>query len=306
MKGGFKVEKNNKKNGLPTDLDDLRLKDHLDASFDLDNITVSEDLIKRTLKAIGESQPQEEQPKDLNKIKRFPVRRLVSAAAVLLVLLVGINVLQNGLVGNKKDSQSSQDSATAEKSATEPAAMDIYSAAAEDSAPISGSNETNSVLDSTAVDGEMQEDDDNSDKFSTRITQDTNTEGGGVSSSFGGNLFSGLYPITFDSVEAFSLTKNDGTQITLTDVGDKVSQLYTLLDGYTLVASESEVSDTDNNWIYKAEISIKENQTYTIIMGDSIQVVINQESADSNPAAYKSENIDTLIKQMDEFFNSIK
>jgi len=311
------LEKNNKKNGLPGDPDNLRLKDHLNASFDIDNIKVSEDLIARTLKAIGESGSQEELLKESNNVKHFPVRRLVSAAAVILVLLVGINVLQNGLAGNKNATQIKLDKRTTGESAAEQQTMDILSAADNSSTSLNGSKSSNAVLDGAAADS-VTADNAAADKenaasdgsiapFSTEVTKDVNSaEGGEYSSVLGETLFSGLYPITFDSVETFTVSKNDGTQISLTNAGDKVSELYALLDGYSLTATDTKTDGNENNWIYKIEIKTSDKQIYTIIFSDNIQVLQSTEVSDGTPFTYNVGDLDKLIKQVDEFYVSLK
>ncbi len=323
------MEKNNKRNVLPGDLDNLSLKDHLNASFDIDKITVSEDLIARTLKAVRESESLEEQPKKNNKIKRFPVRRLVSAAAVILILFVGSYMFQNGLTGFEKDAQYSMDTGVAGESAANQGSADIYDTKTGDSAGVDGSTENNGDLDSSAADREDLTSDEKLNLYSTDVSEGTEqAEGGGSDSVINGKLFSVLYPVTFETVETFKISKNDGTKISVTKAGNKVNELYSILDGYPLTAGDAKEDDTKeektkesntkkdtkasgagenkNSWTYKAEIETTEKKDYTILIGDSVQVLTTNASADGTSGLYSVEDMDNLIKQLNDFFTSLQ
>ncbi|WMJ90160.1 hypothetical protein [Anaerocolumna sp. MB42-C2] len=318
------MDKNNKNNSLPGDLDDLRIKDHLNASFDMDNVTVSEDLIARTLKAIENSAPQKEQPKELKKIKHFPVRRLVSAAAAIAVLIVGINVLQNGFTGNKEDAQINMDAGSTEKASEEAATMEIYSAAADGTPSLNNSAKSSEITGSSAEESDVADSADIT-TFSSELKEDTNKEGtnktgGGTGSVYGGDLFSVMYPITYDTVTTFNLSKNGDTgkslKITgkplketdesLKDTGIKVNDFYNILDGYPLTKSNTKDNGNNDDWIYKAEIVVPNQLAYTIMIGDTIRVEQKNKSGEPQVFIYSTENMDTLIKQMEEFYKMSK
>ncbi len=299
------MEKNNKKNSHPGDLDNLNLKDHLNASFDIDKITVSEDLIARTLKAVKESELQEERLQEAEKIRHFPVRRLVSAAAVILVLLVGIRVAQNGLPGNKKDAQINYSTGAAGDSAAESGTADIYGTTADDSA-LNGTADDKLAMDSTTFEIENAAPGESPESSSADAGIKEQTEGTEKGSVMGGELLSALYPVTFESVEVFNVSKKDGTDITLTKAGDKVNEFYSLLDEYPLTLKDSEDIKYDDDWSYKVEIRLAEKQAYTITFGENIRVMPGNKSQESDPAEYVTENMETLLKQMDDFFLSLK
>ncbi|MGB8454169.1 MAG: hypothetical protein WCD89_17795 [Anaerocolumna sp.] len=296
------MDKNNKKNDRPGNLDNMRLKDHLNASFDIDNIKVSEDLIARTLKSIGESGLQEEQPKESNKIKHFPVRRLVSAAAVIIVLIVGINVLQNGLGSSKTESPISLDDGTAGKMAAGNGTKSNSTFGTEEDAAAD-----TVTSDTAAADMEDPAPEEGITPFSSEVSKNVNKEDERVAGSFSeGTLFSGLYPITFASVEKFTVSKNDGTEKTFTDAGDKVSELYTVMDGYSLTTSNTKTDGNENNWTYKTLITTTDKQTYTILFSDEIQVIQSNETTESTPFIYSVGDMGNLLKQVDEFYISLK
>ncbi len=304
------MDKNKINNSLPSDLDDLRVKDHLNASFDLDNLTVSEDLIARTLKAIKESDQQEEQPQKINKIKHFPVRRLVSAAAAIAVLIVGINIFQNSFTGNKKGTQISMDSSSAEKAPEEAATMENYSAAADGAASLNNSTKSSEIAGSSAAESDMAAADEEITTFSAELKEDTK-KAGGTSSGYGENLFSVLYPITYDTVTTFNVSKNGDTGKSLKETGKslketgiKVNEFYNILDGYPLTASNTNENRNTADWIYKAEIVEPNQVAYTIIIGDTIQVEQKSETGEPQVSVYSTENMDNLIKQIQDFYNS--
>lgn len=297
------MDKNKINNSLPSDLDDLRVKDHLNASFELDNLTVSEDLIARTLKAIKESDQQEEQSKKINKIKHFPVRRLVSAAAAIAVLIVGINIFQNSFTGNKKGTQISMDSSSTEKAPEEAATMENYSAAADGAASLNNSTKSSEITGSSAEESDMAAANEEITTFSAELKEDTK-KAGGASSGYGENLFSVLYPINYDTVTTFNVSKNGDTGKALKETGIKVNEFYNILDGYPLTESNTNENRNTADWIYKAEIVEPNQVAYTIIIGDTIQVEQKSETGEPQVSVYSTENMDNLIKQIQDFYNS--
>ncbi len=93
----FRNDRENTKN------DDIYIKKHLNSSFDLSSISVSEDLINRTLNAIRD---REENLKDkietAKAVKWYKNMRVISGIAVAVLLLVaGINTI--GRMGVKYD-----------------------------------------------------------------------------------------------------------------------------------------------------------------------------------------------------------
>jgi hypothetical protein len=294
------VEKN-KNNDSRIDTDNLNLKDHLNASFDNDKITVSEDLIARTLKAVKESENQEVKVGQKNEIKKkqFPVRQVASAAAVIVLLLVGMNVLQNGFPKNsKEDTRIASDSAT-----TETAPNEILTAKDNALADLNESNEESLEIytyDEKTMEGTTEPEAGTvTDNASSNLTaaeapsaeQDVGKDGGGVSDSYTENHFTSLYPFTTEDAELFTVTTK--TQDILTIDVSKVKEFYTILDGFTLTQMDNDIKDT---WDYKVEIKTT-NQTYTILLGNGIQVIENEDSF----VYYAIDDYKSLIEQVDLF-----
>lgn len=283
----------NKKIDSRIDIENLSLKDHLNTSFDIDKITVSEDLIARTLKAVKESETQEVLVSQKNEIKKkqFPVRQVASAAAVVVLLLIGMNVLQNGLPRNSKNNtQISSDSMSAESASDEKFMADESATAdmnGEESAEIN------------ILDAEDSSEDTTFDNATSSLTaaETPNTEsevqkdGGGITGSYSGNYFTSLFPFTGEEVELFTVTNK--AQEVLTIESSKVQEFYTILDGFTLTQMDNNLNDT---WDYKVEIKTT-NQTYTILLGNGIQVNENE----SSNIYYQVDDSQTLLEQVNSF-----
>lgn len=325
------MEKNNKNNVLQDDFDDLQLKDHLNASFDIDNIKVSEDLIARTLKAIKESDPQEEQRKEEKKIKPFPVRRLVSAAAVVFVLFAGINVLKNGMVGNKTSSPMNLEAPVTEQAKGD-GTMRSYGIQDNSASSAAGSTESNLTFDTTAADGAA---DSPVGSAASDLEKSQNTAGtekytvksdDGTILGTGKEQFSVLYPVDAEKVETFTALKKNSSNTELKGddakadnikadskkAGTKVSELYILFDGYSMTPVNTESIEEADDWVYKFQITTKEKLKYTILLGNYLRVLQENGTTDPNTNAgtttqdYRVDSMDKLLKQADELYNSIK
>lgn len=279
------MENYNKKN--------INLKDHLNASFDKDNITVSEELINRTLQAIKEDKSPKDYKHVINKKYPFKVRRLVSAAAVVLVLFVGINLLQDNfqLDGNPFNGSKKSDSGSNAESGV------AYDTKAEESQSIE-------LFQDSATDSSITGED--ADKaFSSEIAlEDASAEEPEMNSIYteSAKLFTERYPFAMDQMVSFSVTNGDAQMITITENAEKSRELFSLLNEYTLTVADNDISET---WKYKLELETKENQMYTIMIGEGIQVM-KKGDPNSTYEYYFIENVDTLISSMDEFFISLK
>jgi hypothetical protein len=103
---------NDKKND-DLEMDELNIKSHLNTSLDLSGISVSEDLINRTLAAIKEQPVENKDPKsgseELGK-KIIPwgryVRGFAGVAAAVLIVAVGYNVIKQEPFGSQKNNAS--------------------------------------------------------------------------------------------------------------------------------------------------------------------------------------------------------
>ena len=85
-------------------VDELNIKSHLNTSLETEEISVSEDLINRTLEAIRNNNDEDLEVKSYPVFMSGRIRILVTAVAALLVLAVGINAIRlNVPMGMKSD-----------------------------------------------------------------------------------------------------------------------------------------------------------------------------------------------------------
>jgi len=309
------MENKNKENSSSIDIDKVCLKDHLNASFDNDSIKVSEELIARTLLAIKKDElSTENQQHNTNK---FPIRRFVSAAAVILVLFVGIKVIQNNAqldgfsLGSSKssDSDTNTESSVVNDTATLSKSIQTDTAAGSESesnqTDVAADSESESIQTDVAVaETPMQETDKTLavDQYDMTIAEGS-TDGtkASVAITASTNLFSELYPFSADPIVSFSVTKRNQTMISTGNTED-LREFYSLLDEYILTFSEKDINET---WSYKVEIETEKDETYTIMVGDGIQLR-NEADPSGTYTYYAIKNVDTLIKSMDEFYNSLQ
>lgn len=106
-----------KNNNPKLDIDDKKIKAHLNASFDLNSIQVSEELINRTMSAIKEqsahtdnNQASVVQPSKKSPSWNRSIRGVAGVAAAILLITVGINVMkQNSLMKSSDEAAQSTD-----------------------------------------------------------------------------------------------------------------------------------------------------------------------------------------------------
>ncbi|HWT73813.1 MAG TPA: hypothetical protein VN258_03715 [Mobilitalea sp.] len=177
---------NDKKNEN-IEIDDMNIRSHLDTSLELSGISVSEDLINRTLEAIKKQtagQPAEESQAGSKSVtkKVIPwnryIRGFAGVAAAVVVVAAGYSFLSNGGLFSKKDANFSANSLVAEDSTANTAAEGTTDGSAALSAPSESSNATaktdeNTTNDATsagAADGETSQ------NTSTDSTPETTTQ----------------------------------------------------------------------------------------------------------------------------------
>lgn len=304
------MDNNNKKNSFPGDLDNMRLKDHLNASFELDNLKVSEDLIARTLKAVKDAEVQAEHPEEKTKIKRFPVRRLVSAAAVVLVLLVGIQVMRNSSIGSKKDAGNSEnfstemaaDNGIAQTYGIPETTMDVTGSteSGTTSFGVAEADETNKAASDTSAPAE-----DAQTQYTAEAPGNISKTAGDGAGLYDGELtFSQIIPVTADSVTALTVTKNNGSQVSLKKVAENASRLYTILDGYSLTLKDGTIKENNSDWTYKVLLTTKDKE-YKILIGENIEIQNTKEQAE-NTTEYFPGDRNALLRELDDFYNSVR
>lgn len=304
------MENKNNKNDFPSGKDDLNIKDHLNASFDMEKITVSEDLIARTLKKIQDSEAEEITNTEVQKKKVIPMRRYVSAAAaVLLVVVVGTALVKVGTLNIGNGYKSMNESSSNNEASMPEEGVSIYSAADSSGADLSVKQSESDTAAGSSVSEEEKVTLDS-------ISAPEKTDKGYTKSK--SLMFSQLFPIeNYGDIKKFTLTKDSQEDKALTLTGDALEAFYTLLDQYELTESiqneNSQYGDIQNEksqekdasiW-YKAEIVTADDQKITITFKEGLSV---SHEADSLKADYfyNLKDWDGFIKKVDELYSSLE
>ena len=291
-------------------LDKLNIKSHLNASLEFSNISVSEELIQKTLRAINE-EPSTLVEKDENVMntRKIPwnsyVRRLTGVAAALIILIGGYSIIKNsvGMKSSKKDSNGSMENSIS---------MDMVQPEAK-----SQISEDNQVLFS-ATDRGL----DNVDLGTTENTtltkeeelkmdvaaagDDSNENGYGIPSSPNLNSetsderlesvrFTQIFQGMVDQIESIIITDEAAGKSVIITEELEISKVYSLLDSYLYSAAESGLSSD----IYYA-IEIKEKQSDdidTITIGDTVTISSEAVKQDSTQA-YEMINLEKFNREL--------
>lgn len=288
------MEKNNDLNKSKSEFDFPCLKDHLNTSFDKDNISISDDLINRTIQAAKENVSSEVNSFELKKKNKFPIRGIVQAAAAILLVFVFINFTSNFRMGKNSSSESASE-------ATQSATNDTAS-----KSDIPLTSRTNNVTedevtlfqDTTAEEpaAAMEESQENTAEYSMKKESDAGDAISGLTADLQTNSFTELYAVSEEQVKSFILTSKANENI----IGDAkhVNELFTILNAYFLTSSDKNIS---SDWNYKIEFTTDSAQTFTIWIGDDIQIKKVDDFA-ATEIYYSLENIDDLLVRIEEFY----
>lgn len=266
--------------------DDMELKALLNASFDKDNLTVSEDLIQRTLLKIkeaetedkknadntaaeipvgGEEAAEQESNGDRKPVIKFPVRRFAGAAAAVLLLVSAVWLYQNNITGTRQDNGVNEQSQQQELGIADTGSAENYTMTAPETSAVQGIDEDEAA--STAKEAPLEGD------ASVDITA---SSGSGADKAAAADakssmvtlvapeVLSELYPINADEAVTFQVIKAEGKQTkedkkSLEEPAVKAAELYTLLAAYTVQVSEKEETDI----LYSFEIITQDKNVIT-------------------------------------------
>lgn len=287
------VKKNNN-NDLKNDT--LDLKSHLDASFDYDNIKVSEELIKKTLEAIKSSSNQEEIKVEDTKVTPFKkkknnvwvyTRRVAAAAAVFVLFVAAYRFIDGGLGVGKKSTENSSvmESAKDEVSILNKAESDssfsddfgITSIETVEGSDITATEEEKMSISSDAADMNKQ------DNSLTMLATST---------------FSSIYSINPEQVTELTIESKDGSIKKPGDVKETARAIVDLLDEQELTVTNIE----NPIWSYKIMLLTDDNGRFTILIGDGIHI---QMGDDTPVNSYMVDDIEGLISKLDELCNTM-
>ncbi|MFT4145116.1 MAG: hypothetical protein QM644_11735 [Mobilitalea sp.] len=278
----------NDKENENIDIEQLNIKSHLNTSLELEGISVSEDLIHRTLQAINKQSVEKQDQPPLNsqqaKLKKsFSINKFVrgfaGVAAAAIIVVAGTQLLNGNIGGSKKDSAADMNSAAVEQKTTSENAGysdESYSTLQDDTAKYeSAQTEDAEVsIDDNLVTSDAGEQGDESNAIAlapesttesvdfTGVTSSTETEKTKLS-------FSQLIVPELTSTATIVVTKiEDNTKVTLIDQKD-IEEFYLAMEKHQFTAS----TVAPANMVFQIELTdTEQNQTYMISVGEHLQI----------------------------------
>lgn len=331
------------KNNMNIEHDDLNIKSHLNASLDLSGISVSEDLINRTLEAIRKQSAEQadnkddsglmkETQKDTKKVipwNRY-IRGFASVAAAALIIVAGYGLLNNIGLSKKSSENSTADRSIYDTAATlapqEFAANSAADAAPSDNGATAKSSD-GGTLGTTSAQGKDETVNISPAALSEAqytVTADTTlaAEGEGSTGSVGiaaageadqsdSSIMSteSAPVLTFrdiflpDPAQAQSLTVTDDINGTAITLTDQNA----ILDFYSMMDkyqfTYSTQADTQKN--YSAVITAPQEASYTMVIGSNITVSYMDSKVASQSIYTVSDNA-LLLTELNDFINMHK
>ena len=322
---------NNDKTNKTIEIDDKKIKSHLNASLDFSGISVSEDLINRTLEAINKQPAEQPLAEDSSKKviawNRY-IRAFAGVAAAVIVVVVGYGLAGNGLLFNKSAKNSTDsgllanqkyDMTTNEESAQE---GEIYSTTMDAAPRFSIAADT---FTADAGEGATGSTGANESTGSTGANESTGSTGTNESTGSTGETTSGENSLqaeqpaqkatssseeailTFrdiflaDPAQAESIVITDetsGTSITLAS-REEILDFYAVMDNHQFTYSSS--SSAATNYTVEIKSPRPKEAIYDMIIGDNI-VVTYTDSEISSQSIYSAVDQILLIQNLQDFY----
>lgn len=290
------MEKNITGTNPSPDRDDMELKRRLDAAFELDTLTVSEDLIQRTLLKIKEMDntvTELQEAATRKRRRRYPARQFVGAAAAVLLLVTAVWAYQNNLNLDKRDTGTAlnekmninmQEVPNPESSlASDSAAQDKKEAkvaAADESSNAGGSDTANNDASKSITFSAAAADTEQS-LIGTKALTLTQS-----------------YAINTEDIKSFTAENADNGKV-IEKSTDSVSKLYALIDNYTSTISDTQAT---GNVDYRFVITDKAGKTITFeFYEDNFISVTDKRSQEDTLTTYTIDNGDGLLKDIGSF-----
>ncbi|MGN6714417.1 hypothetical protein [Anaerocolumna jejuensis] len=289
------MEKNITGKNPSPDRDDMELKGHLEASFERDNITVSEDLIQRTLlkikEAEGSGRDSEHTSGKTKNEKRFPAFRFAGAAAAILLLITAVWIYQNSMTGSKtnnglvndkisygiESAQSADPSLTADANTERSADKKIT--AAEGGAGSAADQSAGTEEKSSSLTG--QADEEAGTKSDMKIMMKAP------------QVLSELYTIDTKDIQSFILQreKEKDRKMSIESVG----KFYSLLTNYTVQSTDKKAPES---YIYCFVITGKEKKTITFEFYQDSLVNVTDKRTEEGTVTYAIDNGEELLSKL--------
>lgn len=291
-------------------IDDLNIKFHLNASFDLSGIRVSEELIQKTLGTIND-QPstQVEKEESVSKARRAPwnlyIRNLTGVAAALIILIGGYSLIKNniGMKSTKNDSNVSMDNERSTEMAMPEAKGEfsdkdqvLFSAEEGDMDDVAmGSatedttltNEDEHKIDTAAIDDTV--------KFNDQEIVAPSATSEFTATGLESVEFTQIYGGAVDMIESMVVTDDAANKSVIIKEESELTKVYSILDSYLYTAAESGLS---SETYYSIEIKEYQSDAInTITIGDTVTISSDGGVTDSTQA-YKMINLEEFNREL--------
>lgn len=291
-------------------IDDFNIKYHLNASFDVSGIKVSEELIQKTLGAINDQPSTEvEKEKGILRTIRFPrnsyIRNLTSVVAALIILIGGYSLIKNniGMKSTKNDSNISMNNDRSTEMAM-PEAKGEFSDKDQGLFSVEENEVDDVAMESATEDTTLIDEDDNTigtasldDSVKTNEQEQLYNAAASelYSSGSEGVEFTRIYGGAVDVIESMVITDDAANKSVIIAEESEISKVYSILDSYLYTAAESGLSSESY-----FSIEIKEYQSdaiNTITIGDTITISSDTGVTDSTQA-YKMINLEEFNHEL--------
>lgn len=284
--------------------DDLKIKAHLDASLDIKGISVSEELINRTLAAIKENSAEAEisRDKDAVKIKRLPswsryIYGFAKVAAVVLIIAAGYVMLRN--YPAKKDSNNLNMDMRATGSKSEDQMAYEFAAGSADS----GSSKTADSADDGMLNGSYGLTSFNSEE--AKEYDADRQEKISLTMQLAPQADVSIQDVIFtepEQIQSLTVREGDGAAVVLTGK-DEIKEFCEVLARYqyTSVGVDGDSGSSD----YVIVVSKQDETEYTIFVGSRV-VMEYMEDESLRQQVYELENMDLLLTDLQELYNKYK
>lgn len=279
------------------EIDGLNIKSHLNASLEAEGISISEDLINRTLKAI-----KQQEAENLDTDKRYKenekpisfyrnIRTLITVAAAALILVAGLNAIKlfapKMKMESKSDNSVSYDSGSKEMYLTSERVRDA----------VSEEMKSEPAVDDALIEEDTADYDQTLDILMKADQKMDEEETGGqdkAPSNVISLTFSDIIVIEPIDVITISITSViTGETRTITDRG-QIDDIYSVMDNYLFTNS---MNDDDAQYIIKL---IGEDKDSQIIIGEASITVDNTLGDITSHSIYSTADHESLINDIKE------
>jgi len=298
-------------------IDELNIKEHLDASLDIKGISVSEDLINRTLAAVKKAQAETDELSGKIKIEERKrtvsmnryIRSIAKVAAVVLVAAAGFAMVSSLQRGSKKMDMYEQnmyiardDAAQEYASTTESTGTNEPKLGAYDAGTASGKAAYDAADDQAGIESYEEK--------TNEAAANTFVDGGDT--KMNSLTFAGPMPVMLsirdifvpepESIQSMTVKDTEAKALELTSK-DEILEIYSILERYSY--KDSSEAKEDDNISFTIEARLQDGMIYTMTIGSGIKV--EQNTLDTSfQLEYELEDVDLLLEDIVEFLNKYK